>query len=481
MGRRLPLSVGCATLDDMGKNQQRRAAKRKARVAATRPIRGPGPSAGPAAATAGAYSVADLMSSPRRNAEEEAFDLVMAGGQGSGDPVFLDNAVHELVVFGGQEGNATTAGLVATRLLMQQVAIAYEHGWQPADLVHVVRREHGQRLAKLAAAVVVAQGRIERAPIRAPQDWCRQLQALGDIGTDVGSAADPSWNVVAGAGVTAALWDDWHGVLLLLGDWLRLHAMPQLIPPPSTWGTGRPAGRAPTPTSGHDPRKLTTIRALLAKAEATEFVEEADAFTAKAQDLMTRYAIDEALLVDASEGIEVRSRRLPVDNPYAATKAQLLATVGKINRVKTIWDDHHGIATVVGLPIDLDLAELLFTSLLVQATRAMTEAGARSTAGHRLDRAPAFRRAFLLSYANRIGERLNDAGVHAQQEESESRARNLLPVLARQSAAVEVEFARLFPRISSSGAKRVDVRGWQAGRAAADRAVLTRAQVDGPV
>lgn len=191
---------------------------------------------------------------------------------------------------------------------------------------------------------------------------------------------------------------------------------------------------------------------------------------------MTRYAIDEALLADTA-GIEVRTRRVHIENPYAAAKAQLLATVSRVNRVKAIWDDEHAIVTVVGLPVDLDLAEMLFTSLLVQATRAMTEAGAVTSAGHRLDRSPAFRRGFLLSYADRIGERLTEAGVHAQQQETQRRGSDLLPVLARRSAAVEKEFARIFPDTRPSKATRVDARGWHAGRAAADRAVLAKGQV----
>ena len=42
--------------------------------------------------------------------------------------------------------------------------------------------------------------------------------------------------------------------------------------------------------------RLITIRNLLAKAEATSFPAEAEAFTAKASELMARYAIDEAML-----------------------------------------------------------------------------------------------------------------------------------------------------------------------------------------
>jgi hypothetical protein len=119
---------------------------------------------------------------------------------------------------------------------------------------------------------------------------------------------------------------------------------------------------------------LGKIRALLSKAEATTFSEEADAFTEKAQDLMTRYAIDEALLDDADGHREVDTIRIHVENPYAQAKAQLLSTVGAVNRVRVIWDDHHGMATAVGMAIDLQLVEMLFTSLLVQATLSIAAA-----------------------------------------------------------------------------------------------------------
>ncbi len=457
----------------MGKNnQQRRAAKRKAR-AASRPA--PGPAPHPSAGQASADPTVLFAADPA----DRARDLLVAGARVSGNPLALDDAVQDLVIFGGTvgAGDGQLAARTATTLLLEQIDLSYAHGWQPADLVHVARRVLGTRLAKLAGALVMQHARLARAVVRAPQEWADQLVAMGVSTTDEG--VDRNWNVLGHIDFRQTIWESWHDVLGLMGHWSLLVGMPALLPTPSSWPAARRVTPGPVRPAGHDPKKLATIRALLAKAEATEFVEEADTFTAKAQDLMTRYAIDEALLADPDDAIDIRSRRVHIDNPYAATKAQLLATVGKVNLVKTIWDDQHGIATIVGLPVDLDLAEMLFTSLLVQATKAMTEAGAVSEGGHRLDRSPSFRRAFLLSYANRVGERLTDAGQHAQQEESVSRGRDLVPVFARQSAAVDTEFARLFPRTTSSGAKRVDARGWQAGRAAADRAVLARGQVDG--
>jgi hypothetical protein len=141
-------------------------------------------------------------------------------------------------------------------------------------------------------------------------------------------------------------------------------------------------------------------------------------------------------------------------------------------------------ATVVGMAVDLQLVEMLFTSLLVQATRALTEAGnVRTTqAGYqsgRLNRAPAFRRAFLLSYAHRIGERLEAAGDRATAESSASHGAELVPVLRRRAEEVDKTFARLFPQTKEIRAKRVDARGWDAGRTAADQAVFIAGQVEG--
>ena len=126
---------------------------------------------------------------------------------------------------------------------------------------------------------------------------------------------------------------------------------------------------------------------------------------------------------------------------------------------------------------------MLFTSLLVQATRALTEAGnVRTTqAGYRsgrMNRAPSFRRAFLLSYAHRIGERLEAAGDRATAESSASHGAELVPVLARRAVEVDKTFDRLFPETREIRAKRVDARGWDAGRAAADRAEFASGQVE---
>jgi hypothetical protein len=88
---------------------------------------------------------------------------------------------------------------------------------------------------------------------------------------------------------------------------------------------------------------------------------------------------------------------------------------------------------------------------------------------------PAFRRAFLHAFAVRIGERLTASAA----ETVDSYGAALVPVLARQEAAVTEEFERLFPRVTSGSRRRqLDARGWDAGTRAADAAVLPRGVVE---
>jgi hypothetical protein len=216
---------------------------------------------------------------------------------------------------------------------------------------------------------------------------------------------------------------------------------------------------------------LRRIRALLTKAESTEFPDEAEALTAKAQELMTRHAVDAALL-DADGGAPgrtaVATRRVHVDDPYVRAKTQLLGTVADANGVRLVWYQSLGTANLVGVAADLDAVELLFTSLLLQVGQAL---GAAERAAGRRSASRAFRRAFLLGYAARIGERLTSARERATAAAAAEQGLDLLPVLRSRQVAVDEAFTELFPRVRSSRSRSsVDAGGYWAGRAAADSA-----------
>lgn len=366
---------------------------------------------------------------------------------------------------------------VAARALQEAVDSAFDKGWQPADVAHLVKREQSQRAQRLVIGLIAVHARGHRAPDRAPLPWLSQLAELGiydGTGTVIGGhpGAFAAW-------ARAAKLDPDEAIALavqVLSLLLRMPSLPAMLPPPSAWGetnrgtfSGGTSGTAAA-SADVDAKALKLIRALLAKAEATTFEAEADTFTAKAQEMMTRHSIDAAVL-DASAratglGSGVESQRVHIDDPYADEKAGLLAVIASVNGARCVWSPHCGFSTVVGFPVDLRLTDLLFTSLLLQATKASAEA----TAARRDLRTPSFRRAFMIAFADRIGERLENTRTHAAAEAEQHYGAALVPILADREAAVETAFAEAFPDVTTMRTRRVNAHGYHAGRAAADRA-----------
>ncbi|MFD4180377.1 DUF2786 domain-containing protein [Rhodococcus sp. NPDC058514] len=401
-------------------------------------------------------------------------------------------------------GSADDRPSAEARALLASIAGAYERGWQPADLLHLTRRD-GESPPTLAAAVLLFEARQTGAAQRAPTEWSDQLHAVAEQYPEQARLADrlpvtdPSGGHLAGALTAGRSGFVGYQLAELAAEWNRLPDWMILVPPPSQWPAagvapssqwptagaapsaqrpddhGEPMATAAEPAATADPKVLGRIRGLLAKAERTEFTEEAEAFTAKAQELMTRYAITAALPHSRTHagGTVVHSRRFHLENPYLKEKVHLLTAIGDANRVRTVLFSDLAIATAVGTPIDLAQVDLLFTSLLVQSARSLQSAAAVGRSG---SRTTGFRKAFLAGFASRIGQRLHDADARATEAAAEDESiplSDLLPVLATTSAAVDAEFTRLFPGTRKAKARSVDARGWHAGQAAADNASLT--------
>ncbi|CAL9514427.1 DUF2786 domain-containing protein [Streptomyces sp. enrichment culture] len=355
-------------------------------------------------------------------------------------PTTVDRA-FELALYGDTADAAldTAASLLAAdpaadaeldRRGREFAAAAWRRGWQPADVVRIVRRELDDVHLRLVAALIRAQAPDDRP--RGPR-WAAQIEELpGELPrrTDRFSYAT--------------------AVLELYRLLLRLPALEPLDRP-----EGPPRAES---------RMLARIRALLAKAEATGYPEEAEALSAKAQELMARHSVDEALLAaQAPDPDAPAACRIGVEPPYEQAKAVLLDAVATANHCRAVWNEPLGFSTVVGFEADLEAVELLYASLLVQATSAMTRAEAAQRAGGR-KRTKTFRQSFLAAYAHRVGTRLAAA---AETQVSE----DLLPVLASREVAVTSATDRLFPETTTSRLRGIsDEAGWAEGARAAEAA-----------
>jgi hypothetical protein len=332
----------------------------------------------------------------------------------------------------------------------QIVASVIGHGWSPTDLAEILRRRSVSGLGTLSTLL---DGHTRRFPTdRVAPAWWRELAEL---------PARRPLGPLDPAGLAE--------LLAVAGLLSVLPKINEVIPPPGRYSPQHSSreGRADP-----DGKQLARVRALLAKAESTNFDAEAEALTAKAQELITRYALERLLdrVDEPCPAAPVGTRRIWIDAPYVMAKATLLNVVSEANRCRAVLSESLGFITVIGEPGDLDAVELLATSLLVQANSAMLRHGSQVDRGG-TSRTRSFRQSFLLAYATRIGERLRAADTAAA--EATGLRERLLPVLAATDDAVRAHTEQMFPELRHARAPQASHgHGWAAGRAAADLALL---------
>ncbi|GAA2594863.1 DUF2786 domain-containing protein [Winogradskya consettensis] len=348
---------------------------------------------------------------------------------------------------------------VLTGMLFDAVGRLLRAGWQPAELHRVTARRGNPACGHLIVDAVAAYQK-DFKPRTIDPRWRAQAE---DLGAKVWWGSDDGYvtEVVQHRRADRVTLID--AVLQALKVLATLPPIEILIPPPGQ--VARPA-RSPGSEA-----LLSRVRALLAKAESTTFPAEAEAYSAKAQELISRHSLDEALL-EASGDAQVvpYARRIGIDHPYESEKASLLDAVAGANRCHVVWSPEFGFATVFGFDADLDAVDLLHASLLVQAHRAMSRAEPPGGKAGRA-RLKTFRQSFLIGYAVRIGERLADADRAALEESRDAAA--LLPVLRSRDVQVQQARDKAFPRTVRGRGFRVDSEeGWESGRIAADAATL---------
>ncbi|MET8759703.1 DUF2786 domain-containing protein [Lentzea sp. NPDC004782] len=354
-----------------------------------------------------------------------------------------------------------TVAIGAGIVLGVAIDLVWKKGWTPVDV-----REHLRRNANSAADSLlidlIAADTAKHSSSTVDERWVAQVRGLGaEVWWKPGVPQVLQWMDRRGADLGFAV----RTTIVLIDELMKMPKLPRILPVP-----GSASARTSASVSGVDQKVLARVRALLAKAESTQFPEEAEALSAKAQELMNRHAFERAVLdADQKRKQTASSSRLWLDAPYLDAKAHLVHQIAAANRCRSVFYPRIGFVALVGESMDLEITELLVTSLQVQATRAMVAEGSQVTRSG-TSRTRSFRQSFLISYATRIGERLEGAGARAHDPVEDER---LLPVLAERSQVVEETFEKMFSNLVQRSATVTNGAGWEAGRAAADRADIT--------
>jgi len=253
----------------------------------------------------------------------DLLSIAVAAGQGPEREV-VDYVVAQLCAL-----DPSTVRREAERQARLLVASAWRHGWQPIEVARQVRRNANGATTGLSLTAIAADHANRAASTLDPR-WVAQLDDL-----ELPAVAGTGWLAEWGRAVQLTWPEQIRSVVSLLATLASLSPIAILIPPPG-------ARNAPDPiidltARGNDP-VLDRIRALLAQAESTTFDAEAEAFTAKAQELMTRHAIDAAMVsASALRSEQPGTIRLPVDDPYCDAKSLLLQFVAESSRCRAVF------------------------------------------------------------------------------------------------------------------------------------------------
>jgi hypothetical protein len=243
-----------------------------------------------------------------------------------------------------------------------------------------------------------------------------------------------------------------------------------------------------------DQKLLNRVRALLAKAESTDFPAEAETYTERAHALMAQHGIEQAQLADAGKiNDEIISMRIDMTGTYTAEKTRLLVQIALACRSRTVRYGPPGSSAVaycvvVGHKSDLERIEVTYTSLLLQAAGQIKhQRPPLDIYGDLTSSVTVYRRSWFNGFAYAVGARLEaiearaaaqDKAQQATTTSGEPGTRSTELVLLDRKTKVDAAYNELFgdlPKVKSRN--QINPDAYYSGQAAGRRADLGQTRV----
>lgn len=235
---------------------------------------------------------------------------------------------------------------------------------------------------------------------------------------------------------------------------------------------------------------IRKVEGLLKKAQRTENSEEADAFFAKAQEMMTKHGIEEAMLALGKEEVpaeEVIHSDMPINRSGFFNSMVILARAcGDANGCQVLvklpasWRTEAGVR-FIGFESDITKAKMLYTALLAHCVRERKNVPqyVRDIEMVKKGYIGRWRRDFSEGYGNRIWTRLMEIKRAEERAADVASGGSLLPALVDRAQLVKDYAASMSgkPRRSRTQTRMSDAT--DAGHRSANRADLGQTRVGG--
>jgi hypothetical protein len=204
------------------------------------------------------------------------------------------------------------------------------------------------------------------------------------------------------------------------------------------------------------------IRRMLALAEDERNAPgERENALARATELITAHQLDRAMFADAGDITEkVTFREFTYQAPYTGEKSTLLGWLASALGMEIVNWSARGVYSkshVYGFPSDLELLDMLYTSLLLQQVTGMRKAKVPRYLYR--GEVAAWRRDWLRAFASTVSQRVKAAHSRATQQYDTDHAGEGKPgaelTLTRRSAQVQAAFELAHPKLKTRKARAI--------------------------
>lgn len=236
-------------------------------------------------------------------------------------------------------------------------------------------------------------------------------------------------------------------------------------------------------TDATEERMIDKVQKLLAKAEGTDNKDEADAFFAKAEEIMITHALNEDVIrarMGETKSITIGMLRIPIVGIFRSAELIALYRIAEAFRfkgIKTANAKFEGksadILSVIGPEDELRDFEILVASLRVQLARELRRFHEAYKIDHWFaDKQELYvaRRSFIDGYGTQVANRIKATQQAVIKEVSKTD--DLLPILADKATLIDMfiknEFGKL--RQGRASRKQFSPTGHAAGKRAGEKA-----------
>ena len=220
---------------------------------------------------------------------------------------------------------------------------------------------------------------------------------------------------------------------------------------------------------------ISKVQKLLRVAESSDKIGEVETAQSLAQELITKYQIEEAMLNNHVGTGGIISIRVETPKPYAVDKSVLLNSIAKYNFCKVLRSDKY--CMIYGYESDIELCIALYNALSLHMITQMKTKLLKLKEYDTENNPKAWAKSFFSGYAISIEERIRFSKSKVIKEVESDVSKSLELVVRDKQHAIEEYFQKL-DRKKAADRKLTSISGYRAGIDSGKEAIMNQLTIE---